>query len=295
MEGRVGDGEIAVAHGAVNGGDGVAGGAAEAILRLGSVDLFANGAIEAAVEEDGVVVTAGAELAAPGAVDVLHVLDGFSVELIVERREVVHGTLPLAVGIFVTLAAALGIHEEGGGDDAADIGDGGRGVERRLGSAAFTLDRDGGFEGIVNGALREIGTMEVPARGGGKEESDGEQKSEGTREAGTEESGAAGAEKQGEGGEIGGNDVEPESGGVVAGGSHEGEVDARGGSGEREGGGQGKAAADALIFDEEPEEDGGESDAAGYMEQDEGHVENGGGGEGGYVSGVGEKDENEQP
>ena len=43
--------------------DGVAGHAAEAGLRFGRIDLFFDGGVEAAVEEDGVIVTAGAPLA----------------------------------------------------------------------------------------------------------------------------------------------------------------------------------------------------------------------------------------
>ncbi len=42
----------------------------------------------------------------------LHVKDGGFVERIVERREVVHGALPLLVDVFVTFTAELRIHEE---------------------------------------------------------------------------------------------------------------------------------------------------------------------------------------
>ena len=65
------------------------------------------GPLEAAVEEDGVVVAAGAPLAALRAAELLHVLDRLPVELVVERREVVHRALPLLVDILVALAAEL--------------------------------------------------------------------------------------------------------------------------------------------------------------------------------------------
>jgi hypothetical protein len=45
----------------------VAGQAAEAVLGFGGVDLVLDGLVEAAVEEDGVVMAAGAPLAGLGA------------------------------------------------------------------------------------------------------------------------------------------------------------------------------------------------------------------------------------
>ena len=85
--------------------DGVAGHATQAVLRFGRVDLLLDGTVEAAVEEDRVIVTSGAPFAALRAAQLLHVLDGLPVELIVERREVVHGALPLLVDVLVALAA----------------------------------------------------------------------------------------------------------------------------------------------------------------------------------------------
>ena len=65
------------------------------------------GRIEAAVEEDGVVVASGAPFAALRAAQFLHVQDGGPIELVVERREVVHGAFPLLVDILVAFAAEL--------------------------------------------------------------------------------------------------------------------------------------------------------------------------------------------
>ena len=109
----------------------------------GVSQLFLDGALEAAVEEDGVVVAAGAPLAALRAAELLHVQDRRLVELVVEGREVVHGALPLLVDVLVALAAELGIHEEVGGDEAAGIGAGGGGPERRARPFAFGLHGDG--------------------------------------------------------------------------------------------------------------------------------------------------------
>ena len=61
---RVLDLEVALAHRAAHVHDRVAGGAAEAVLRLGRVDLLLDRPVEAAVEEDRVVVAARAPLAA---------------------------------------------------------------------------------------------------------------------------------------------------------------------------------------------------------------------------------------
>ena len=75
MQRRIIDGEIAVAHGAVHVNDGVAGHAAEPVLRFRRVDLFFDGPLEAAVEEDGVIVASGAPFAALRAARLLHVLE----------------------------------------------------------------------------------------------------------------------------------------------------------------------------------------------------------------------------
>ena len=69
--------------------------ARETGLRFGRVDLFLDRPVEAAVEEDRVIVAAGTPLRRLCADDVLHVLDRLAVPLVVERREVVHRRLPL--------------------------------------------------------------------------------------------------------------------------------------------------------------------------------------------------------
>ncbi len=100
------------------------------------------GPLEAAVEEHRVIVTTGAPLARLRADDRLHVLDRLPVELVVERREVVHRALPLLVDVLVTLAAAFGVHEEVGRNRAADIGLRRRGEERRAIAATLLVHRE---------------------------------------------------------------------------------------------------------------------------------------------------------
>ena len=151
VEGRVFHFEIGVPYAAAHVDDCVARHAAEARLGFGSIDLLANGLIETAVKEDCVVMTSGAPLAGARARDVLHILDGFPIELIVERGKVVHGALPLVVDVFVALAAGFGIHEEIGRDDFSGVGLGGGWGEGRTGSRAFFLHRDGYDGGILDG------------------------------------------------------------------------------------------------------------------------------------------------
>ena len=88
------------------------GGAAQSVLRFRSVDLFLDRAIEPAVEENRVIVTAGAPLRGLCADDVLHILDRFSVPLIVERPEVMRRAVELIVDFFVTASAFLAGHEK---------------------------------------------------------------------------------------------------------------------------------------------------------------------------------------
>ena len=165
VERRVHDLEIALSHGAADVRDGVAGDAAEAVLRFGRVDLLLDGALEAAVEEDGVVVAAGAPLTALRAAELLHVEDGGLVERVIEGREVVHGAVPLLVDVLVALAAELGIHEEIGGDEAAGIGAGGGGPERRARAFAFGLHGDGDDFGVADAVgRRAVAEREWQAR-----------------------------------------------------------------------------------------------------------------------------------
>ena len=136
---RVLDLEVSLAHRAAHVHDRVARRAAEAVLRLGRVDLLLDRPVEAAVEEDGVVVAARAPLAGPGADRVLHVLDRLPVPLVVERREVVRRGVPLVVDVLVALGAGGARHEEVGGDDLAAVGVRGGGEERRARAGAFAV------------------------------------------------------------------------------------------------------------------------------------------------------------
>src|ERR1019366_7008743 len=122
VERRIFHGEIAVPHTAARAYDGVARHAADAGLRFRRVDLVLDRAVETPVEEDRVIVTSRAPLAGARPHDVLHVLNRFSVELIVERGKVVHGTLPLLVDILMAGAAGLRVHEEVRRNDGAGIG-----------------------------------------------------------------------------------------------------------------------------------------------------------------------------
>ncbi len=105
MQRRILDGEIAVAHAAAHMHDGVARHAPQAVLRFGRVYLFLHWAVETAIEKHGVVVTPRAPLAPLRAAQFLHVKNGAAIELVIERREVVHGRLPLFVDVLMTLAA----------------------------------------------------------------------------------------------------------------------------------------------------------------------------------------------
>ena len=137
----IGDGEPAVAHRALDLRDGVAGRAGQPRLRLRRVDLLGDRPIEAAVEEDRMIVAARTPLARPRPDDRLHVLDGLPVELVVERGEVMDRALPLLVHVLVALPAQFRVEEEVRGNRAADVGLGGRWEERRGGSTAFAVHR----------------------------------------------------------------------------------------------------------------------------------------------------------
>src|SRR5678816_403613 len=76
---RVLDLEVPLTHRASHVRDRVAGGAREPCLRLGRVDLLLDWPIEAAIEEDGVVVTARAPLRRLRANRILHVLDRLAI------------------------------------------------------------------------------------------------------------------------------------------------------------------------------------------------------------------------
>ena len=163
---RVLDGEPAVAHAAVHVNDGMTRGASQPGMRLRRIDLATDRLLEPAVEEDGVIVTAGAPLARLRSHHRLHVLDRLAVELVVERREVVHRALPLLEDILVAPAAGLRVHEEVRWDDAVHVGVGGRGEKRRLRSRAFLSHCRRNHYRIAN-AVRRIGKRLLVNRSAG--------------------------------------------------------------------------------------------------------------------------------
>src|SRR5262249_55875400 len=106
-----------------------------------SVDLFFHRTIKPPVEENGMIVTARAPFRGPSADHVLHVLDRFSVPLIVERSKVMHRRIPLIVNILVAAATFFAGHEKWRRNRTADIGLRRRGEERAARSCAFAFHR----------------------------------------------------------------------------------------------------------------------------------------------------------
>ena len=99
----------------------MAGDAAEAVLGFGRIDLLFDRFVKSPIEEHGVIVTTGAPFTGLGAHDVLHMFDGFPVELVVETGEVMDRGFPLFVSVLVAFAAKFGIHEEVRRDGALDV------------------------------------------------------------------------------------------------------------------------------------------------------------------------------
>ncbi len=151
---RILDREVPVAHRAAHVHDRVAGDARQPRLRLRSIDLWTDRLIEPAVEEHRVIVASGAPFARLRPHHALHVLDRFPVELVVEAREVVHRALPLLVDVLVALAALLRVHEEVGRDDAAHVGLGRRGKERRPRPAALARHRQRRVGRVLDAVVR---------------------------------------------------------------------------------------------------------------------------------------------
>src|SRR4030095_7303548 len=86
--------------------------APKSVLCFRSVDLFLNRSIEPPVEENGVIMTTSAPFERLRPTHVLHVLNRFSVPLVVERSEMMGRRIPLIVNLFVTASAFLARHEE---------------------------------------------------------------------------------------------------------------------------------------------------------------------------------------
>src|SRR5205809_850019 len=115
------DREIALTHGALHVHDRMARRAGETSLGFRSIDLLLDGTVETAVEEDRMVVAAGAPLRWPRADYVLHVLDRLAIPLVVERREMMRRGIPLLVNVAMALPAGLAGEKEAGGDESSNI------------------------------------------------------------------------------------------------------------------------------------------------------------------------------
>ena len=153
MQGRIFDREPAVAHCVRDARNRMARNAPQPGLRFRCVDLPYGWFLEPAVEKHRVVMTTRAPLRSFDAGGLLHVLDGLAIELVVERREVVHRFVPLLVDVFMALAAEFRIKEEIRRDVAAGIGSRGRGEERASHAAALVLHRLGRFQWVHDAVL----------------------------------------------------------------------------------------------------------------------------------------------
>ena len=134
---RIFDREIALAHGAADVDDRMTRRTCQACPGFRRVDLLLDGAIEAAVEEHGVIVAAGTPFRRLRANHILHVLDRLAIPLVVERGEMMCRRVPLVVDLAVAPAAHLAGHEEVRRNGPADVGARRRREERRPGAAAF--------------------------------------------------------------------------------------------------------------------------------------------------------------
>src|SRR6266481_4160948 len=150
VELRIFENEIALAHRAFYLNDAVAHHAAEACAGFRLVDVLLDGRVHHAAEEESGIVAASAPLGLLYAVDFLHVFDAFAIPLIVKRREVVHGALPLLVNVGVAALASLGFQKVVGGDVVAVFSLDGTGEEFAAGTVAFLIHGGGSERGIVD-------------------------------------------------------------------------------------------------------------------------------------------------
>ena len=118
-------------------------------MPFGTYQDNAGGAVKAAIEEDGMVVTARAPLGRLRADHVLHVLDGAAIPLVIERGEVVRRRIPLVVNLFVAARAILARHEKRRRDGAADVGFGARRKKGLLRPRAFLFHHERHHAGIT--------------------------------------------------------------------------------------------------------------------------------------------------
>ena len=111
MKLRVLQEKITLAHSAFHLHDAVAHQASETRAGFRTAhNLFDRRIEQAAVEQRRIVAT-GAPFRRLHARDFLHVLDALAVPLVVERRKMVDGTIPLFVDVGVAALASIGLHE----------------------------------------------------------------------------------------------------------------------------------------------------------------------------------------
>ena len=104
--------EVGLSHRAFYVRDGVAHHAAQSGLSFGSVHELFDRRIHSAGIEHRRIMASAAPFGRLGADRILHVLDRFAIPLVVERRKMVGGTVPLVVNIFMTTLAGIRLHEE---------------------------------------------------------------------------------------------------------------------------------------------------------------------------------------
>ena len=171
---RILDHKSAITHAVFHSHNGVAGSAGQTSLSLRRVDLLFNGRVKSAIEEDRVIVAAGAPLGGLDPSHILHVLDGFSIPLIIERRKMVHGRVPLLVDVRMATLARLRSHEKVGRNGLPGCGGGGRRKERAVGSVTFFIHRGRSADGIANPIPFGGNIMAIDSHSQGKEQQRGQ-------------------------------------------------------------------------------------------------------------------------
>ena len=158
VEERIFNHVVALAHGAFHLHDGVARHAAQSRLPFRRLLDFADGAVlHHAGKNQGVIVAASAPERRLDAVHVLHVLNRFAIPLVVERRHVVHRTLPLVIDVRMAGLAGFRVQEELRLDGLAIGGLRGAGKGQAALSPTFVLHAQRSGGGIVDD-VRGLGT-----------------------------------------------------------------------------------------------------------------------------------------
>src|SRR5215471_8159992 len=129
--------------------------AAHAGLGRRSEDPVFDRRVEVAGEEKGGIVASGTPFGSLHAIDFLHVLDALAIPLIVERREMMRGALPLPIDVRVAMLADGGVKEIILRDGFARVGLAGTWEEVAAGAVAFGVHGRGGDRRIFDsvGAL----------------------------------------------------------------------------------------------------------------------------------------------